>query len=115
MLSGKCVESMKPLMLCLVCVLVLSVVIGAMGGIGIESFGFFDNLWPSRDRYCEERGMDKSYMPQKCIILDKCGKIRKWDRYRNCRCVDRKTGYCKTCYPRVNPITNSVSVYADDV
>lgn len=106
---------MKSLLWCLGCVLVLAVVISALGGMGggMEGFGFYDNLWPSRDTYCESNGMKKSYMPQKCIILDKCGRIKYWDRYRNCRCVDKRTGLCKACYPRVNPALNSVSVYTN--
>lgn len=106
---------MKPLLWCLVCVIVLAVLAGCLRGLGtnVEGFGFYDNLWPSRDSYCENRGMKKSYMPQKCIILDKCGRIKFWDRYRNCRCVDKRTGLCLSCYPRVDPVMNAVNVYTD--
>lgn len=107
---------LKYTIVCLICTILLAVIIKSLNNkIGVESFGFYDNLWPSRDTYCENRGMKKSYMPQKCIILDKCGRIKYWDRYRNCRCVDKKTGLCLSCYPRVNPALNSVSVYTDDI
>ena len=88
----------------LVAIIVVCIIINIINNVSMkkESFGFYDNLWPSRDTYCEERGLNKSYMPQKCIILDECGRIKYWDRYRNCRCVDRRTGLCKTCYPRLN-------------
>lgn len=104
---------MKPLYIGLTVVLVLASVIASMGIK--ENFGFFDNLWPSRDTYCEARGLKKSYMPQKCIILDDCGRVKAWDRYRNCRCVDPKTGFCQLCYPRVDPYMSSVATYTDNV
>lgn len=96
-----------------ICLLILILVIAIVVGLvaGKEHFGFYDNLWPSRDTYCEDRGMKKSYMPQKCILLDKCGRVEAWDRYRNCRCVDAKTGLCKVCYPPVNAQMNAVGVY----
>ena len=78
-----------------------------------ESFGYYDNLWPSRDTYCEERGLKKSYMPQKCIKIDECGRAKSWDNMRNCRCVDPKTGFCKICYPRVNAINTNVPISPD--
>lgn len=106
---------MKPLLWCLLCIIALVVLVGYLRGLerSVEGFGFYDNLWPSRDSYCENRGMKKSYMPQKCIILDKCGRIKFWDRYRNCRCVDKRTGLCLSCYPRVDPVMNAVNVYTD--
>lgn len=108
---------MLPLNLCLLCIILLAVVIGSIRSVGIgdERFGIYDNLWPSRDTYCERKGLKKSYMPQKCVRLDKCGRIKEMNRYKNCRCVDPRTGLCMECYPEVNPALNSVSVYTDDL
>ncbi len=108
----------KLLWICLIGIILLCIVIGGLNcwesGEGKEEFGFYDNLWPSRDTYCEERGLKKSYMPQKCIVLDDGGNVKAWDRYRNCRCVNPKTGFCASCYPRVNPIDMNVVPYGDN-
>lgn len=113
---------MLSLHICLICIILLAVLISSLGdvsGVGGErvgeEFGIYDNLWPSRDTYCERRGLKKSYMPQKCIRLDKCGRIKEMNRYKNCRCVDPRTGQCEICYPEVDPALNAVSVYTDDL
>ncbi len=54
-------------------------------------------LFPSRDQYCESRGLMKAYPPQTCQLGD-----GSWSETQNCRCVDISTGDCRECYPPVN-------------
>ena len=57
----------------------------------------FNGLYPVHGTYCEKRGLNKSYMPQTCVLKDGC-----MDPHANCRCVDPKTGQCVICYPSSN-------------
>ncbi len=71
--------------------------------LGLENFMNFgpnihndpkaDYLYPSRDLYCENQGMSKSYMPQICCHENGCN----YDQ--NCRCTNKKTGHCTECWP----------------
>jgi len=53
-------------------------------------------LYPTRDTYCENRGLEKAYSPQLC---EQNGY---YDYYSLCRCRDKKRGRCKVCWPRFN-------------
>lgn len=69
----------------------------------VQPYELFENglgphgLYPSRDLYCEDRGMDKAYGPQTCLLPN-----GSWSETQNCRCADRQTGECLECYPPVN-------------
>tara|TARA_B100001287_G_scaffold275844_1_gene284685 strand:- start:3303 stop:3611 length:309 start_codon:yes stop_codon:yes gene_type:complete len=53
-------------------------------------------LYPTRDRYCENRGLEKAYSPQLC---ENDGY---YDYYSLCRCRDKRHGKCQICWPRFN-------------
>lgn len=59
-------------------------------------------LVPSHDNYCENIGLDKSYLPQICMILENDGTIKYQNKKRNCKCINPKTGFCVLCYPETN-------------
>jgi len=54
-------------------------------------------LFPSRDQYCESRGLAKAYPPMTCQKPD-----GSWSDSQNCRCVDKVVGECRECYAPVN-------------
>ena len=53
-------------------------------------------LYPTRDTYCENRGMEKAYSQQLC---EQDGY---YDYYSLCRCRGKGRGRCKVCWPRFN-------------
>ena len=53
-------------------------------------------LYPTRDTYCENRGMEKAYSPQLC---EQDGYF---DYFSLCRCRDKRRGRCRVCWPRFN-------------
>mgnify|MGYP000988883111 CR=1 FL=1 len=53
---------------------------------------------------CDDDDLKPAYMPTVCEID---GEI---NSYANCKCVDKKTGVCKVCYPEIKKDANSRSV-----
>ena len=43
----------------------------------------------------KKKGLNPAFMPTVCV---KDGKL---NTYANCKCVDKKTGKCKICYPEI--------------
>lgn len=59
-------------------------------------------LYPSRDLFCEQNMMEKSYIPSQCCTSpDKC------NNNQVCRCVDPLTGYCTICYDPIKITKNN--------
>jgi hypothetical protein len=52
-------------------------------------------LTPSRDLYCEKRGLSKSVGPQLCCVDGK-----NCINTKNCRCSSYSTGLCKICHKK---------------
>lgn len=61
-------------------------------------------LVPSHSNFCENIGLEKSYMPQQCMILNDDGTIKYWNRNQNCKCIDPNNGFCRLCYPKPSGI-----------
>ena len=53
-------------------------------------------LYPTRDMYCENKGLEKAYSPQLC---ENNGY---YDYHSLCRCRDKKHGRCQICWPKFN-------------
>lgn len=74
---------------------------------GLANVENYDNyLFPIKGlgKECEADGLKPAYMPTICAID---GKI---NSYANCKCIDKKTGACKVCYPEIKKDAKSRSV-----
>lgn len=65
---------------------------------GLANVENYDNyLFPIKGlgKECEAKDLKPAYMPTVCVVD---GKL---NSYANCKCIDKKTGECKICYPEI--------------
>ena len=84
---------MNPLIICLLVIILFSIINCYI----IQTENYKNYLYPIKglDNECEKKGLNPAFMPTVCV---KDGKL---NTYANCKCVDKKTGKCKICYPEI--------------
>ena len=88
----------------LIIIFILFAIADGLANANIENYDNY--LFPIKGlgKECEADGLKPAYMPTVCAVD---GKI---NSYANCKCVDKKTGACKVCYPDIKRDTKGRSV-----
>jgi hypothetical protein len=84
---------MNPLIICLLVIILFSIINYYI----IQTENYKNYLYPIKglDNECEKKGLNPAFMPTVCV------KDGKMNTFANCKCVDKKTGKCKICYPEI--------------
>ncbi len=70
-----------------------------------------DYLFPTKklQSVCDKYGLKAAFGPTSCF------KDGQYDPYANCQCLDKATGECKLCYPKITrDETSSSVIYSGD-